>query len=239
MKDLLDLHTHTIASGHAYNTINEMIGAAAEKNLELYGITEHAPRMNGSCSEMYFQNFRTLPREKMGIHVLYGVELNILDTDGHIDMTERVLQTMDLTIASIHIPCYTCGSRKENTQAYLNTMKNPYINIIGHPDDSRFPIEYKALVEGAKQHHVLLEVNNASLSPNSFRGNPEEAYYEMLGYCKEYQLPIIMNSDAHVDTEVGNHTRASAILEEVNFPNELVANYSTELVKQYLNYYRE
>lgn len=82
MKDILDFHTHTIASGHAYNTMNEMIAAAKLRGLEIYGITEHAPRMNGSCTEMYFQNFRILPREKDGMTVLHGVELNILDGRG-------------------------------------------------------------------------------------------------------------------------------------------------------------
>ncbi len=40
-KYLLDMHTHTVASGHAYNTINEMAHAAARTGLELLGITEH------------------------------------------------------------------------------------------------------------------------------------------------------------------------------------------------------
>ena len=124
MKDILDLHTHTIASGHAYNTMNEMIAAAKSRGLEIYGITEHAPRMNGSCTEMYFQNFRILPREKDGMTVLHGVELNILDAEGHVDLTERVLAEMDIGIASMHLPCYTSGGIVENTKAYLNVMKN-------------------------------------------------------------------------------------------------------------------
>ena len=145
MKDILDLHTHTIASGHAYNTMNEMIAAAKSRGLEIYGITEHAPRMNGSCTEMYFQNFRILSREKDGMTVLHGVELNILDAEGHVDLTERVLAEMDIGIASMHLPCYTSGGIVENTKAYLNVMKNPYVNIIGHPDDARFPIDYKRI----------------------------------------------------------------------------------------------
>ena len=52
MKDYADLHTHTIASGHAYGTITEMVHAAALKNLPILGITEHAPSMPGSCGEM-------------------------------------------------------------------------------------------------------------------------------------------------------------------------------------------
>ena len=237
MKDILDLHTHTIASGHAYNTMNEMIAAAKSRGLEIYGITEHAPRMNGSCTEMYFQNFRILPREKDGMTVLHGVELNILDAEGHVDLTERVLAEMDIGIASMHLPCYTSGGIVENTKAYLNVMKNPYVNIIGHPDDARFPIDYKELVLGAKEHHVLLEVNNSSLLPTSYRGNPRESYEKMLAYCQEYQVPVIMDSDAHADNAVGNHSEAVNVLESVDFPEELIANTSTELIRQYLNYY--
>ena len=55
MKDYADLHTHTIASGHAYGTITEMVHAAALKNLPILGITEHAPSMPGSCGEMQLQ----------------------------------------------------------------------------------------------------------------------------------------------------------------------------------------
>ena len=46
---VLDLHTHTIVSGHAYCTLREMAKAASEKGLELLGITEHAPKMPGTC----------------------------------------------------------------------------------------------------------------------------------------------------------------------------------------------
>ena len=41
-------------------------------------------------------------------------------------------------------------------------MKNPAIHIIGHPDDSRFPIDYDTLTAAAREHHKLLEVNNSS-----------------------------------------------------------------------------
>ena len=50
--DILDLHTHTIMSGHAYSTMQEMIRSASEKDVKLLGITEHAPSMPGSCGEM-------------------------------------------------------------------------------------------------------------------------------------------------------------------------------------------
>ena len=60
MRDVIDMHTHTLASGHAYNTIREMTYAAKIKGLELLGITEHAPQMPGSCHEFYFSNLSIL-----------------------------------------------------------------------------------------------------------------------------------------------------------------------------------
>ena len=76
IRDIMDLHTHTIASGHAYSTIIEMAQTASEKGLELLGITEHGPAMKGSCQTIYFQNVKVIPRERFGVTTLFGVELN-------------------------------------------------------------------------------------------------------------------------------------------------------------------
>ena len=40
MLDVLDIHTHTTASGHAYNTIYEMAQSASRKGLALLGISD-------------------------------------------------------------------------------------------------------------------------------------------------------------------------------------------------------
>lgn len=58
MEILLDMHTHTLASGHAYSTIAEVAAAAAEQGLCAVGITEHAPTMPGTCHNFYFQNLK-------------------------------------------------------------------------------------------------------------------------------------------------------------------------------------
>ncbi len=235
MLDKMDLHTHTTMSGHAYNTRNEMIQAAWEKGLQIYGITEHAPAMPGSCHNMYFSNFRVLPRRYKDMTVLYGAELNILDFGGRVDLPESLLKEMDLTLASIHLPCYLPGTAKENTDAYVEAMKNPYVNIIAHPDDVRFPIDYERLVKAAKEYHVLLEVNNASLSPTSFRGDPRERYRELLQLCMVWKVPVVMDSDAHADVLVGNHEFAEEVLKMAGFPEELVVNYHYELLREYIN----
>ena len=232
---VLDLHTHTIASGHAYNTLREMAKAASDKGLSVLGITEHAPKMPGTCHSFYFHNLKTVPRELYGIRLLLGSEVNIMDFEGNIDLEERDLKGMDIIIASLHTPCIKPGSIKENTTAYLKVMENPYVNIIGHPDDGRYPVDYRALVEGAKEKGKVLELNNHSLDPKCFRRDARENDLKMLELCKEYAVHVIMGSDAHFDTLIGEFSMAKKLLEEVDFPEELVLNRSVEALQGHVN----
>ncbi len=232
--DILDLHTHTIVSGHAYNTLYEMLRSASDKGLTLLGVTEHAPRMPGTCHPLYFINFKVVPREIYGVKLMLGCELNIIDYDGNVDLSPHHCRGLDYAVASIHEPCYTCGTVAQNTNAYVNAMKNPFIQIIGHPDDGRFPIDYETLVCAAKEHHVLLEVNASSLHPEGHRKNTRENYITMLEQCRKHQVSVIINSDAHCEADVGNHARAHALLDEIQFPTELVVNSSIEKAAEFI-----
>ncbi len=238
MKFVLDVHSHTIASGHAYNTIKEMAYAAREKGLELLGITEHGPRMPGSCHEFYFHNLKVIDRFVYGIELLMGVELNILDAKGSVDLNQHVLKKMDITIASLHSPCIAFAGIEKNTKSVLGAIKNPYINIIGHPDDDRYPLDYKTIVLAAKEHNTLLELNNSSLAPGGARANPLEHDMEILSLCRKYNVPVVIGSDAHAETFVGNHESAENLCKQMDFPEELVVNRSVEELKKYVNKYR-
>ena len=61
MTDLIDLHTHTLASGHAYNTLMEMIRVRRNKGLALYGCADHAPSMPGDSGQLLFSKFQGNP----------------------------------------------------------------------------------------------------------------------------------------------------------------------------------
>ncbi len=238
MKYVLDSHTHTIASGHAYNTMNEMVQAAADKGLELLGITEHGIAMPGTCHEYHFTNLKVLSRQMAGIEVMFGTEANIMDYDGTIDMPEKLLREMDVVIASQHLPCIRPGSRKENTAAVIGAIKNPYVNIIGHPDDGRFPLDYEEVVRAAKEYHVLLEVNNTSMSALNYRQNSRENYLTMLELCSRFETPVILNSDAHWSGDIGNCCYSGRLIEEAGFPEELIVNRSVSEYKKYINRFK-
>ena len=235
MRVEIDTHTHTLASGHAYNTVREMVSAAKEKGLKAIAITEHAPEMPGSCHKFYFVNLRVLPRELYGIKVLFGAELNIMDTEGNVDLSPNVIKGLDITIASMHPPCYK-GEKtlEEVTKAYINIMEREDIDIIGHPDDGRFPVDYEELVKAAIRTGTLLEINNSSLKPDGYRANTKENALRMLEYCKKYGAMIVLGSDAHFDTGIADYSYAEEVLREADFPNELIANTTFEKMQSLL-----
>ena len=161
-KILIDAHTHTVASGHAYSSLQEMAKAAADKGLEVLGITEHGPSVPGTCPTLYFKNMFVVPRRMYGIRLLMGCEINILDTKGSLDLTDEQIDWLDIAIAGVHAAWYQAGTKEENTQGLVNVIKNPRIHIISHPGDGSCELDFEPLVLAAKEAHTLLEVNNHS-----------------------------------------------------------------------------
>jgi putative hydrolase len=235
MNFVLDAHTHTLASGHAYNTLNEMIKSAQEKGLELLGVTEHGPNMPGSCHQFYFSNFRVIPRQYDNLRLFLGAELNIMDIYGTIDLDDYVLDEMDHIIASLHKCCLPAGTSLENTEAVLNAIQNPYVNIIGHPDEDLYNLDYDAIVQSAKEHDVLLELNNSSLLPTSFRAGARENDITLLNTCKKYGASIILGSDAHISHLIKHFDEVNILLKETDFPEELIVNTSKDKFIEFIN----
>lgn len=233
-RDVVDLHTHTIASGHAYSTIQEMIAGAAECGLELLGFTEHAPAAPGACHESYFRNLRVIPRRQQGIRLLFGAELNIISCDGSTDLRDEVSERLDFCIASLHVFCMAPGSAVQNTAAVLGAMKKPWVKVIGHPDDGRYPLDYDTIAAAAAEHRVLLEINNASLDPQGFRPRAWENSLALLQFCRKYRTPVVMSSDAHVVQAVGAHELCREAIAAAGMPEELVLNNSPQRVLEYM-----
>lgn len=221
-----DIHTHTIASGHGTScTIADMAKAAAANGLSLIGISDHGPATMAAGTPSYFRSLLMAPHYRCGIRLLYGVEVNILDNKGTVDLEDDILCRLDYAIASMHIQNKKPGTRSENTQAYLAAMEHPNVKMIGHCDDAKYPVDYRTLVYGAKRHHVLLELNEASLTPSGYRGDTWANNKEMLHWCRYYSHPVILSSDSHGPDHVGQFPYGTALLEEVGFPQELVLNY--------------
>lgn len=237
MKIELDMHTHTIASGHAFSTLQEMTKAGAEKGLKLLGITEHTSGIPGTCDPIYFRNLHVVPRQMYGIELMLGAEINILDSEGNIDADEGLMRRLDIRIAGIHSLCYTSGTMEENTEGMIRVIRNPYIQIISHPGDGTAMLDFEPMVLASKESHTLLEINNSSLKPTRNKVDARENNRKILELCKKYEVPVILGSDAHVSFDIANYEHLYALLQETEFPEGLIMNRSVEMFKNYLKKY--
>lgn len=234
MKIELDMHTHTIASGHAFSTLQEMARAGAEKGLKLLGITEHTSGIPGTCDPIYFRNLHVVPRCMYGIELMLGAEINILNSHGDIDADEELMKRLDLRIAGIHSLCYKPGTIEENTQGMIKVISHPFVQIISHPGDGTAQLDFGPIVLAAKEHGTLLEINNSSLKPARNKVDACDNNLTILRLCKQYELPVILGSDAHISFDIANYEHLYPLLQETDFPEELIVNRSVEIFKNHL-----
>ncbi|RGY96679.1 phosphatase [Clostridium sp. AM58-1XD] len=218
-----DIHTHTIASGHAYGTIREMARAAADQNLQLLGISEHAPGIPGTVDPFYYRNLEVIPRDLFGVHILHGCEINVLN-DGKLSLEQEYIDMLDYAIAGIHRQCYEDQGREKNTENLIKCMRNEKVHFVSHPDDDHTPLDYEKLVQAAGETKVALEVNNSSLIKKDRRLNCIENYKTMLYYCSLFSVPVIISSDAHDPSGVGVFNLAWNLLKAQNFNEDLILN---------------
>ena len=234
MKIELDMHTHTVASGHAYSTIQEMARAGAEKGLKLLGITEHTPGIPGTCDPIYFRNLHVVPRQMYGIDLMLGAEINILDGRGTLDADEALMKRLDIRIAGIHLLCYEQGTMEENTYGLIQAIRNPYIQIISHPGDGTALLDFEPIVLAAKECGTLLEINNSSLKPARGKLDAKINNLEILRLCKQYEVPVILGSDAHISFDIANYQYVYDLLQETEFPEALIVNRCVEVFRNSL-----
>ncbi len=226
----IDLHTHTFMSGHAYSTLEENAAFAARTGLEGLAVTDHGPAMAGAPVDLYFMNLRQIPRCIDQTFVLRGAEVNILDFEGAIDLAPRALKRIDLCIASFHEVCIKPGTKEQHTQAWEAVVKNELVDIMGHPGRGEFTFDIDHIVQLCAKENKLVEINNHTLH---FKGNQDDCV-AIARACMRYDVPVVVNSDAHFSRSIGLVDLAEALLEEIGFPAELILNRSRQAVVDYL-----
>ncbi len=229
----VDTHTHTIISGHAWSTLTENCLAAKALGMKGLCLTEHGPAIEGGAPAYIPHSQHMLPETVEEIRVYGGVEANILGYDGGLDIPEKYLKLCDFAIASIHGEVFPVDPDPDaNTELYRKILRDPWIDMIGHPEDARVPCDFEALTEEAGRQGKLLEVNN--LSATNHRPGSVTTVRQLLLCCKARGQRICVSSDAHFRTMVGDVSAVMPLLEEVDFPQELIVNLTKERFDNYL-----
>lgn len=221
MRIIADTHTHTVASTHAYSTVLEMAQFAEKAGLEALAITDHTPNSTDGPHVWHFHNLhKALPRELCGVKLIFGAESSIIDYDGNIDFPESECKALDWIIASIHRNQLAKASPEEITKLYLGVAENPYVDVIGHCATVGYEFDYEKCLKKFKETGKLVEINESSI----IWKNTENNFREVIRVCKKYEVPVVVNSDAHFCTLVGLFDNAIRLLEEQDFPEKLIVN---------------
>ncbi|CAH6897150.1 phosphatase [Vibrio sp. 10N.261.52.A1] len=229
----VDTHTHTYASGHAYSTLIENAKSAKKNGLAMFCTTDHSESMPGAPHYWFFSNQRVLPRFIEGVAIIRGVESNIMNTQGEIDIHPSVDKNLDWVIASFHEPVFRPSDSAAHTEALLNVIKGGRVDALGHLGNPNFDFDFEAVIQCAVEHNVAIEINNTTLKGNSRVGSVDRCY-EIARIAREKGAFITTGSDAHFCQDVGGLNLVASLLGEVGVDSSKVITHSPQQFLSFL-----
>jgi DNA polymerase (family 10) len=192
-----DVHIHTVETD-GRNTIEEMAEAARDRGYEYMAITDHSKNLafaNGLTDERalaHIERIRAVEKRMQGIRIFAGIEVDILG-DGSLDLSDSVLEQMDIVIASVHSQFNQ--DRATMTDRLLKAIANPNTSLIGHPTGrlllrrDAYQFDLDAVFKAAAKHKVAMELNS---------------YPDRLDLCdvhlrlaKQHGVKIVISTDSH------------------------------------------
>ncbi|NME35462.1 MULTISPECIES: phosphatase [Fusobacterium] len=230
----IDLHVHSNTNPHAFSTIEENVNFACENGMEVIAITNHGPALLDTPHWWQLLNIKILPEYIKGVRVLKGVEANIIGENGEIDINQAIYKNLDIVLCGFHgCPEYRKNqSIEKNTKAVMNIIKSQKIDILVHPGNKEFPIDFEKVIKTAKENNVAIEINNSSLGGT--REGSEERCREVARIAKKYGCYLTVNTDSHYCRLIGKTDLAMEIVNEVEYPEELIINSSIERLNTFL-----
>lgn len=222
-----DWHTHTIYSRvgpyfHGKGRIIDNARAAAGRGLEALAITDHGP------TDFYGLSLKDLPKMRKdiekaqkrypGLEIRLGVEADIVDTPGGLDVDPEDAGRFDFINAGYHyVPnCHMIANwlafrlpcpgfirerlRKQNTGRIVRALKNNDVFILTHPGDKAY-IDEHAVAKACEETGTLVEINARHRHPDR----------DDLQIYKAYDVKFVISSDAHRPKHVGRYAETMAL----------------------------
>lgn len=240
-----DYHTHSQFS-HGRGDIRENIETALKKGLRELAITDHGPlswnliRLGVKDSEELLEIrelISSLQDEYPDIKLYSGVEANIINSAGDLDVPGGVLEELDITAAGFHLLLYPHsyrpykdiviknrityklrpGKRKEirkqNTKTLIKAVQKYRVDFVTHPGYG-VDIDTYELARVCAEEGTFLEIN----------ARHSEKLEGFIKTALKTDVKFIVNSDAHSAFEIGNFDKAARLIKKLNIPLERVVN---------------
>ena len=204
VKDIkADLQTHSTWSDGKLSML-EMARAAAKRGIKVIAFTDHSVSLGvtqGLSMEDHKQQAAEIKKiqKQLGdsILVLHASEVEI-KADGTLDYPDEFLASLDLVVASLHTSLRQ--PREKVTQRVINAIRNPHVDIIGHPTGRLFPdregadLDMDVVLKAAAETGVALEIN-----AHPARLDLDDVHARR---AKELGIPISINTDAHSEEDM-------------------------------------
>ncbi|MBQ8626422.1 MAG: hypothetical protein IJ419_09720 [Agathobacter sp.] len=245
---IADMHTHTIVSKHAYSTVKENMDVAKSRGMKYIGITEHyfndgtdIERKNEVVRAVYGNRINRLAE---GVQIVSSFEFNI-NQPWYDEERMSALKWRPIGLHSWFIDFETL-TLDRLYDLFVESHERYGINVFVHIEreihklnhgahttlDGEVRNFYQRLVSYAKQHNIILEVNESSMVVNE--GNAADRLRYWLPIAKELGVMISLGSDAHYCNEVADFRYSLELLNQLDYPKELVVNCNEEFIQYFL-----
>jgi putative hydrolase len=224
-----DLHVHSLFSACGLHTILELLEHGRRIGLKAMAITDHGRAVGGHLTSVFFERFRH-PWED--IRLYKGIELNVMDERGTVDMEWQVMPFVDLLLLGVHPNIDSNRPKKIYTDMVLAALDtNPFIDILSHPNDPMYPLDYPEIAQKAKEKGMALELNNSKVL---YKRSTVDDALDLVYACKEAGCLMAVNSDTHALLELGRDDEVRPLLAQAKFPEELIVNRTLETTERFI-----
>jgi len=226
----VDLHTHTFFSQCGIHSHLELLERARALGIQGVAITDHGSELKARVSGPFFDRFAS---PVSGVRLLKGMECNLIGDSGEIDLPKQYVRFMDVVLLGIHPNTPTgLGSAVYTARLVAAMDRNPAIDIITHPNEPNYPVDFRAVARAALARGIALELNN---SKTALRRSPDDLTRALVQAVKEVGCRLVITSDTHGINELGQDDAVLPFLREADFPSERVVTRSAASVYAFLD----
>ncbi|MEW6085589.1 MAG: DNA polymerase/3'-5' exonuclease PolX [Chloroflexota bacterium] len=237
LKDLkADLQMHSTWSDGKLSML-EMARAATKRGIKVIAFTDHSASL-GVTGGLTMEDHKKQAAEIKKIQKQLGDEILILHAseveikaDGSLDYPDEFLASLDLVLASMHTSLRQ--PRDKVTERVIKAIRNPHVDIIGHPTGRLIPdregadLDMEAILQAASETGVAMEIN---ASP--YRLDLDDVYARR---AKELGIPISINTDAHSEEDMDMRFYGVAVARRAWLTkNDVINCWSTDKLLKWL-----
>lgn len=159
--------------------------------------------------------------------IIRGVETNIMNPQGELDLHPSSYALLDWVIASFHEAVFTPMDKAAHTKALINVIESGKVDALGHLGNPNYDFDFETVALCAKENNVAIELNNSSLKGNSRVGS-EERCEAIARVVKQVGGYITTGSDAHFCFDLGKFEKVSTLLDKVEMPTDKVITHTPQ-----------